>query len=129
VQGIHVVPLVGMFDAFRAELLTEKLLHEVARVHARAVILDISGVPVFDTEAAQLIIRLARAVRLLGTEVIVVGMSSENARTIVELGVDLSGLATLGTLQDGVAHALLRQRLEIAPVRAEKDRSQPAGSS
>ncbi|MFO7562634.1 MAG: STAS domain-containing protein [Enhygromyxa sp.] len=116
VQGIHVVPLVGMFDAFRAELLTEKLLHEVARVHARAVILDISGVPVFDTDAAQLIIRLARAVRLLGTEVIVVGMSSENARTIVELGVDLSGLATLGTLQDGVALALKRQRLMIAPV-------------
>jgi anti-anti-sigma regulatory factor len=116
VRGIHVVPLVGMFDTFRAELLTEKLLYEVARVHARSVILDISGVPVFDTEAAQLIIRLARAVRLLGTEVILVGMSSENARTIVELGVDLSGLATLGTLQDGVALALKRQKLKIAPI-------------
>lgn len=116
VQGIHVVPLVGMFDAFRAELLTEKLLHEVSRVHARAVILDISGVPVFDTQAAQLIIRLARAVRLLGTEVIVVGMSAANARTIVELGVDLSGLTTLGTLQDGVARALVLQRLKIVPV-------------
>jgi anti-anti-sigma regulatory factor len=116
VRGIHVVPLVGMFDTFRAELLTEKLLHEVARVHARSVILDISGVPVFDTEAAQLIIRLARAVRLLGTEVILVGMSSENARTIVELGVDLSGLVTLGTLQDGVALALERQKLQITRI-------------
>lgn len=116
VQGIHVVPLVGMFDAFRAELLTEKLLHEVARVHARTVILDISGVPVFDTEAAQMIIRLTRTVRLLGTKVVVVGMSSANARTIVELGVDLSGLETLGTLQDGVARALALQRLKIATV-------------
>jgi rsbT co-antagonist protein RsbR len=113
VRGIHVVPLVGMFDSFRARVLTEKLLNEVARVHARVVILDISGVPVFDTDVAQLIIRLARAVRLLGTEIFMVGMSAQNARTIVELGVDLSGLQTFGTLQDGVAQALVLQGLRI----------------
>lgn len=113
VRGILVVPLVGMFDTFRAEVLTEKLLEEVSRLHARAVILDISGVPVFDTESAQLIIRLARAVRLLGTEIFLVGMSPENARTIVELGIDLVGLKTLGTLQAGLAQALVLQRLKI----------------
>lgn len=113
VRGIHVVPLVGMFDSFRAQILTEKLLTEVARVHARVVILDISGVPVFDTDAAQLIIRLARAVRLLGTQVFVVGMTAKNARAIVELEVDLTGLSTFGTLQDGVAQALVLQGLQI----------------
>jgi rsbT co-antagonist protein RsbR len=113
VRGILVVPLVGVFDAFRAEVLTEKLLEEVARVHARSVILDISGVPMFDTESAQLIIRLARTVRLLGTEIILVGMSPGNARTIVDLGIDLVGLRTLGTLQDGLAQALVLQRLQI----------------
>jgi anti-anti-sigma factor len=117
VEGILVVPLVGTFDAVRAEHLTEKLLHEVARVHARATILDISGVPVFDTAAAQLIIRLARSVRLLGTEVLLVGMSPENAKTIVALEVDLSGIRTLGTLRDGLAQALVLQRLEIGPIR------------
>jgi anti-anti-sigma factor len=116
VEGIVVVPLVGMFDAFRAELLTEKLLHECSRLRARAVILDISGVPVFDTHAAQLIIRLAHAVRLLGTELILVGMSPETARTIIDLGIDLTHLKTLATLQDGLAQALLRQRLRIVPV-------------
>jgi rsbT co-antagonist protein RsbR len=116
VRGILVVPLVGTFDGFRAELLTEKLLHEVSRVRARAIILDITGVPVFDTAAAQLIIRLTRAVRMLGTEVILVGMSPVNARTIVELGVDLSGLTTFATLQDGLAQALMLQRLQIAPI-------------
>ncbi|MFV8756166.1 STAS domain-containing protein [Nannocystaceae bacterium ST9] len=116
VQGILVVPLVGMFDTFRAEMLTERLLSEVSRVHARAVILDISGVPVLDTQSAQLIIRLARSVRLLGTEIFVVGMSPDNARTIVALAVDLRGLRTLGTLQDGLAQALVLQRLRIAPL-------------
>jgi rsbT co-antagonist protein RsbR len=113
VSGILVVPLVGTFDTFRAELLTEKLLNEIARQRAKAAILDISGVPVFDTAAAQLIIRLARSVRLLGAAVFLVGMSPATARTIVDLGVDLSGLATLATLQDGLAQALVMQSMKI----------------
>lgn len=116
VRGIIVVPLVGTFDTFRAELLTEKLLQEIVRLRARAAILDISGVPVFDTEAAHLTIRLARAVRLLGTAVILVGMSPVNARTIVDLGVDMTGIETLATLQDGLALALKLQRMKIVSV-------------
>jgi anti-anti-sigma factor len=116
VEGILVVPLVGMFDAFRAQLVTEKLLHEVSNMRARVVILDITGVPVFDTDAAQLIIRLAHAVRLLGTELMLVGMSPDNARTIVDLGIDLSRFQTYATLQAGLAQALLRQRLRIVGI-------------
>jgi anti-anti-sigma factor len=125
VRGILVVPLVGVFDAFRAEALTEKLLHELTRVHARAAILDISGVPVFDSRAAQLIISLARSVRLLGAEVYLVGMSPRNAKTIVELGVDLSHLETLATLQAGLARALVAQGLEIVPCRSAGRRGKP----
>lgn len=116
VDGILVVPLVGVFDAFRAEILTEKLLQSVTTARARVVILDITGVPVFDAEAAQLVIRLAQAVRLLGSEMMLVGVSSEIARTIVELGVDLKGLKTLGTLQTGLAQALAVRRLKIVPL-------------
>jgi anti-anti-sigma factor len=116
VKGILVVPLVGIFDTFRAEIVTEKLLHEVARTRARAVILDITGVQMFDTDAAQLIIRLANAVRLLGAELILVGMSPDNARTIVDLGISLTHFKTLATLQDGLAHALLLQRMKIVQV-------------
>jgi anti-anti-sigma factor len=116
VRGILVVPMVGTFDTFRAEVLTEKLLQEISRVHARAAILDISGVPMFDTEAAQLLIRLARSVRLLGTELILVGMSPANARTIVALGVDLGNIETFGTLQAGLARALKLRRLKVVPI-------------
>jgi anti-anti-sigma regulatory factor len=115
-DGILVVPLVGMFDSFRAEILTEKLLGEIARVRARTAILDISGVPVFDTHAAELIIRLARTVRLLGTRVFLVGMSPDNARTIVDLQVDLTHIETLATLRDGLARALSLQRMRIAAI-------------
>ncbi|PRQ07858.1 STAS domain-containing protein [Enhygromyxa salina] len=116
VPGILVVPLVGTFDRFRAGLLTERLLDEIAKTRARVAILDISGVPVFDTDAAQLIVRLARSVRLLGAQVILVGMSPHNARTIVELGVDLDGIVTCRALQDGLRSALATQRLELVSI-------------
>lgn len=116
VEGILVVPLVGAVDTFRTELLTERLLQDVSRARAQVVILDITGVPVFDSMAAQLIIRLAKAVRLLGAELILVGVSPTTARTIVELALDLSGLQALGTLQDGLELALRRRHLKIAPL-------------
>jgi len=117
-EGIVVVPLVGMFDTQRAELLTERLLRAIADARAQVVILDITGVPLFDTEAAQLIIRTGMAVRLLGTQMILVGVSPAIAQTIVGLGVDLAGLKTLSSLQDGLAHALALRRLRIAPIAA-----------
>lgn len=116
VRGILVVPLVGTVDAFRAQSLTEKLLHEIGRLHARIVILDVAGVPVFDTMAAQSIIRLHRTVRMLGARVLLVGLSPDSARTIVELGIDLSELETSGTLQDGLSRALRMLQLAIGPI-------------
>lgn len=115
-DGILVVPLVGVVDAFRAQVLTETLLNGVVAARAQVVILDISGVPVFDIEAAEHIIRTARAVRLLGTQLILVGLSPVIASTIVELGVDLGGLTTLSTLQAGLARALTLRKLQIVPM-------------
>ena len=111
--GILVVPLVGTFDRARAEILTERLLDEVSRARARVTILDIAGVPVFDTDAAHLIIRLARSVRLLGAKVILVGISPDNAQTIVQLGIELDEIVTCRALQDGLRVALSLQRLRI----------------
>jgi anti-anti-sigma regulatory factor len=117
-DGILVVPLVGVFDGFRAEVLTEKLLTGVVESRAQVVILDVSGVPVFDAESAALVVRTAQAVRLLGTEPILVGLSPTIAHTLVELDVDLAGLTTLGTLQAGLARALALRKLRIVPAPA-----------
>lgn len=112
-DGILVVPLVGMFDNQRAQLLTEKLLAGISEARAQVVILDVSGVPVFDAEAAHHIVRTSSAVRLLGARLILVGLSPTIAQTIIELGVDLSGLTTLSTLQAGLARALALRKLKI----------------
>ena len=100
---VLVMPLVGAIDAQRVQQLVERLLNGIAQSHAQIVILDITGVPVVDTEVANGLIQAARAVRLLGAQVVLTGIRSEVAQTLVGLGVDLSGLITHSTLQTAIA--------------------------
>ncbi|WP_233206493.1 STAS domain-containing protein, partial [Haliangium sp. UPWRP_2] len=107
-EGVLVVPLVGVLDSFRAQLLLEKLLSEITRSHAQLALLDISGVPSFDAEVASHLIQVTQACRLLGTELVLVGLSPEIAKVLVGLRADLQELRTLRNLQQGVGYALSR---------------------
>ena len=73
-------------------------------------ILDVTGVPHADTAVARALLRAAAAVRLLGVEPILTGIRPEVARALVALDVDLKGLVTLSTLQDGIFHAARGRR-------------------
>lgn len=105
-DGVLVMPLIGVIDGERAALLMDALLGAIERQHARTVILDVTGVPLVDTQVAQALVQVATAARLLGAQVILVGMRPELAQTIVSLGIDLRGLVTRADLQGGVSYAL-----------------------
>ena len=111
--GVLVLPLIGAIDTQRATKIMEALLEGVAERNARVVLLDITGVPVVDTSVAHHLIQAARSVRLLGAEIVLVGIRPEIAQTIVQLGVDLSGIVTMADLQGGVAYALAQLDLAI----------------
>jgi ribose transport system substrate-binding protein len=102
---ILALPLIGAIDSLRAQRISELLLNTISRTQARAVIADISGVPVVDTGVANHLLRTAAEARLLGATMILVGVSPEVAQTMVQLGVDLSSIRTCGTMQDGLAFA------------------------
>lgn len=103
-----VMPLVGAIDTRRVQQIMDTLLSGVAESRARTVILDITGVPVVDTQVANSLLRSAQAVKLLGAQAILTGLRPEVAQTLVQLGVDLRAITTLGTLRDGIAYALQR---------------------
>jgi anti-anti-sigma regulatory factor len=69
---------------------------------ARVVIVDIAGVPVVDTRVADHLLKTTEAVHLLGAVTIVTGISAQVARTIVQLGVDISSIHTRARLEDGI---------------------------
>ncbi|WP_438027811.1 STAS domain-containing protein [Sorangium sp. So ce233] len=105
-NDVLAMPLIGPIDSRRSEQILEGLLHGVAKVGASMVILDVTGVETIDTQAANALARAAQALRLLGARVLVTGIQPSMAQVLVELGVDLGGIATYSTLQSGIAAAL-----------------------
>jgi rsbT co-antagonist protein RsbR len=104
----HVVamPLIGSVDSTRAQQIVEELLAGVSANRATTAIIDITGVPVVDTQVAGAFLRAAQAVELLGARVVLTGIRPEVAQTLVGIGVNLGGIVTRATLQDGIAYVL-----------------------
>ncbi|MFP4438359.1 MAG: PAS domain S-box protein [Chloroflexaceae bacterium] len=107
-EGLVVMPLIGSMDSNRAQQVMETLLEGVAAQRATTAILDITGLQVVDTQVADALVRAARAVRLLGAQVIITGIRPEVAQTLVGMGADLSSIVTHGSLQSGIAFAMGR---------------------
>ncbi len=105
---VVLMPIIGAIDSRRAQQVVETLLLGVAQYKAEIAILDITGVQVVDTQVANTFIQSARAVQLLGARVMLTGIRPEVAQTLVQLGVDLQGMLTRGSLQAGIAYAFKR---------------------
>lgn len=105
-ERVVVMPLIGMIDAGRLGRIMETLLSGLSAGRARVAILDVTGVRRMDASVAEGLVRVARAARLLGVEVMMTGIGPDVARTLVELGADLGGIETSLNLQAGIARAL-----------------------
>jgi rsbT co-antagonist protein RsbR len=98
-----VMPLIGALDSRRLHELQTQALGSVEQTRARRLILDITGVPVVDTQVARGLVETILAVRLLGADAILVGIRPEVAQTLVGLGVELEGVQTAATLQQALS--------------------------
>lgn len=94
-----VMPLIGALDSHRLQEAQEQALSHVGRTRARRLILDITGVPVVDTQVAQGLVHLVQSLRLLGAEAVLVGIRPEVAQTIVGLGLSLETIQTASDIQ------------------------------
>jgi PAS domain S-box-containing protein len=102
---VLVMPLIGAMDSRRARQVLETLMHGVEQRRVRVAILDITGVPLVDTQVAKTLISAARGVKLLGAQIVLTGIRPEVAQTLVGIGVDLDEIVTRSTLQSGIAYA------------------------
>jgi anti-anti-sigma regulatory factor len=105
-EGVIIMPLIGSIDASRARDITRSLLVGIRQHSAKVVILDITGVPIVDSGVAAGLNKTVQAARLKGARTIITGVSEAVAETIVDLGIDWSGIETLGDLRTGLRVAL-----------------------
>src|SRR3954466_15609775 len=126
-ERLLILPIIGVLDGQRARQLTEQLLRGLRTTggragrrppqpteqllrgirtnRARVVVIDITGVPAIDSTVANHLVQTVDASRLMGASVIITGLSSEIAQTLVTLGVDLSKVNAVGDLQGGIEEA------------------------
>jgi rsbT co-antagonist protein RsbR len=118
-----ILPIIGVIDPQRARQLTEQLLRGIRANRAKVVVVDITGVPSVDATVANHLVQTVDASRLMGANVIVTGLSSEIAQTLVTIGVDLGKINAVGDLQGGIEEAerLLGYKVAMTGETAEQD--------
>jgi len=101
-DGILMVPVMGALDPDSASSLMERLLHAIVGSGTRHVILDLTAVESVDASTADHLIRIVRAVELLGARAVITGIRPAVAQIVVSLGMDLGKITTVRDLQDGL---------------------------
>ncbi len=119
-ERLLILPIIGVLDTGRAQQLTEQLLHAIRAHRAKLVVVDITGVPNMDEAVANSLVDTVTASRLMGADVIITGLSSEIAQTLVTIGVDLSKMHTVGDLQGGIEEAERQLGFQVSKVPDER---------
>jgi rsbT co-antagonist protein RsbR len=118
---ILLLPIVGTVDTQRANQIMETVLVQVVEQQAKVIIIDIAGVAVVDTKVANHILQTTAAVQLLGARSILTGISASVARTVIQLGVEITRIDTRSKLSEGIELALSIVGKKIASKREAED--------
>ncbi len=113
-DGILTLPVIGAVDTERSTDMMDRLLERVVRDQSQYVIIDITGVTVLDTRTADHFIRMAKAVRLLGAECFLTGLSPAIAQTLSQLGIDTSSVRTVRTQSDALRFAFKEMKIALS---------------
>ena len=113
-----ILPIIGVLDSQRAKQLTSDLLQAIRANRSKIVVMDITGVAAVDSKVANHLIQTVAAARLMGSTVIITGLSAEVAQALVALGIDLGKIDTTSDLQAGLEQA--ESSLGYRMVRAEE---------
>ena len=105
-DGVLAAVLVGELNDAALTDLGYALLQRVQATRSRHVILDCTGVPALGATQAAGLARLVSALRLLGTQPTLVGISPEVAQSLADETGALSGTRTLQSLADALQRVI-----------------------
>jgi rsbT co-antagonist protein RsbR len=105
-DGILVTPVIGIVDGERGTQIMRTLLNACSEIRARGVIIDITGIEVIDESTALHLIRMSKAIQLLGARAVISGVSPEVAKTMIHTDVASERIKTVRSLKEGLLYFL-----------------------
>ncbi len=119
-DDVLALPVIGVVDERRGAEMTERLLGEVVARGIRSVIIDWTGVDTMNSQSAQHLLDLVRAVELVGAECILTGIRPAVATALIDLDVRFEHLRLMRNVKFGLRYCL--GRLERAETKAKARR-------
>lgn len=113
-DGVLTLPIIGTLDSNRTMLVMEALLNRIAKDHAKAVVMDLTGVKSIDSQVSHHLVQMVHAVQLMGSDAIVTGIRPEIARALVSLNIDLANITTRASMSDGLKEAFRRMGITVS---------------
>ena len=117
-DGVLTLPVIGVMNSHRAQLMSQQLLDRVIQTRSSIVVLDLTGMEIVDTHTTSHLLRIVQALRLLGTRCALCGISPHLAQSIAHLDISLEGVPTVSTLK-----AALRMFITESAIESSRSRS------
>lgn len=109
-DGVLCLPIVGAVDEARGAKIAEELLASVSTRGIHKVILEVTALKEVDGAVIAQLLRMIKAVRLLGAECVLAGIRPALAQLIVELGLEIPDVEMYQTLRDATRDERLSGR-------------------
>lgn len=103
-QETGILPLVGDLDTQRAQIMMENALAKGSEYQLKWLIIDLSAVPIIDTMVADQLFKVIKGLQLIGVSVVLSGIRSEIAQTMVSLGITINHVKTFASLHQAVSY-------------------------
>lgn len=101
INGCLIVPVNGDLDDDYVCKLQKNILEKVKATCLKEVIIDVSAVKIVDSFTFSSFKSIAQMVTILGARVVFVGFQPGVASSLVDLDVELGGMLTAVTMEDG----------------------------
>lgn len=102
-SSVCILPLLGLIDANRVQIIQEKVLQQIGQHRIRTLLMDMSGVALFNEAVIGQLFKVIDGVGYMGCEAIITGIRPEIAGSMANLGIKLfDRVKTKGTLEQAL---------------------------
>lgn len=105
--SVAVLPLIGMIDEYRMQIIEEKVLMDISRLKVQTLIMDLSGIADMEKNVIDHFQKVLNGINMMGSKAVITGMRPELVRNMIHTGINFVQKAeTRGTLQQTLRHYL-----------------------